>query len=89
MFIFLTYSRYSGQTQYLIAVWHFPSRSCNADLVSDHKSLWLGFSAKFGLYFLSNFNKKPVCCVLEYCLKLLLFNNSTQDFMLLFVLFSK
>lgn len=41
-----------------------------------------------GLYFLSTFDKKLVCCVLEYHLKLLLFNKSAQGFMLLFVPFT-
>lgn len=77
-----TCSRHSDQRQYLIAVWHLPSRSCSADFVSELSSLWLAFSAIFGFYFLSTFNKKPACCVLEYCLKLLLFNNSTEGFML-------
>lgn len=41
-----------------------------------------------GLYFLSTFNQKLVCCMLEYSLKLLPFNNSAQGFVLLFVPFA-
>jgi len=80
--------RYSLQRQSLIAMWRLPYRSCSADLslIGFHCGWVLVLCV--GLYFLSTFNKKPVCCVLEYCLKPLLFNTSAEGFLHLFVPFT-